>query len=249
MSGGTSTSWRRSRRTGSTSTSGTSSPVTTPTTSLLSEGQGRRRRLADPRRVRARRRRVDLRHALELLPRPRPHAAGGDRLARGTRARGGAPLDARRRRVGLGRRALHRRLRPPPRGHLAALAARPGHALRRGVERGGGRRCLGRGRRAAGRAPAPGRRPRALGRLPGVVRAPRRAAARRLAPESAAKPPPRWSCSPATCTTPTCARSPSGATRACGRTSSRLSARPIATRSRRASGASSGSARRTASRS
>ena len=153
-----------------------------------------------------------VRHALELLPRPRPHAPGGDRLARRPGARGGQALDARRRGVGLDRRARHGRLRPPARRHLAALAARAAACTtsRRGARPwpaapgASALAPLGERLRQAGR-------PRALGRLPGVVRAPRRAACARWPPASAAPRRPRSWCCPATCTTPTCARSPSGA--------------------------------------
>ncbi len=67
-------------------------------------------------------------------------------------------------------RARHGRLRPPARGHIAALAARARHALPRGLERGGGGRRLGRRGRGGGREPAPGGGHGALGRVPGVVR-------------------------------------------------------------------------------
>src|ERR671914_718478 len=138
------------------------------------EGGGRRR--ADPGGVRAAGGPGSLRRTVELRPRPRPHPAGGDRLARRPGAGGGQPLDARRERVGLGRGAGDRRLRPRARGHLPPLAARPRNALRRGVERGGGRRRLGSCVPAAGREGPPDRRPRALGGIPGVLRPPRRAA-------------------------------------------------------------------------
>ena len=63
----------------------------------------------------------------------------------------GKPLDARRRGVGVGLRARHRRLRPPARGHVAAVAARARDALRRGLERGRGGRRVGPRGRARGR--------------------------------------------------------------------------------------------------
>ena len=85
-------------------------------------------------------------------------------------AAGPAP-DALRRRVGLGRGPLQRRLRPPRHRHVAAGHARARHAPPRGLERGRLRRCVGQARRAAGRARAPGARPRALGRLPGLLHA------------------------------------------------------------------------------
>ena len=84
---------------------------------------------------------------LELLPRPRPHARRGDRLARRARARGGQPLDARRARSGSGSPSTPRGTSTtccsPPRCRGCSA---PGMHYARGVERGGGRRRLGRRR-------------------------------------------------------------------------------------------------------
>ena len=115
---------------------------------LLRNGQGGRRRLADPRGVRARGRRAAVGHPLELLPRPRRHTRRRDRLARRARPRGGQSLDARRAGVAVGRGALHRGLRPPARRDLAAVAARRGDAPPRGLVGGGRGRGLGAGVRA-----------------------------------------------------------------------------------------------------
>ena len=101
-------------------------------------------RLRDEGRPRARR------HALELLPRPGRHPAGGDRLTRGPGARPGRPLDARPGGVGVAGGDGHRRLRPPAAGHLAALAAR---CPRCTTWRPGTRRCA----TAPGASPPPGR--------------------------------------------------------------------------------------------
>ena len=66
-----------------------------------------------------------------------------------------APLDPRRRRDGLARRADARRLRPPADRHLAAVPAGAGAAPRRGVQRGARRRAPGAsGRRGSARRPA-----------------------------------------------------------------------------------------------
>ena len=236
---------RARRRTGSTSTSATSSRTATPTTSCCSEIKEADDGWPILERVRAR------------APTSRPSGTRWSycRDLGRTRvvvidSRAGRVLEEGRRsmlddrRVEVGRGALHRRLRPPPGRHLAAVAAGARDALRRGLERGDRGRCLGRGDRAARRAAAPGRRPRALGRLPGVVRAPRASSCAPWLPESAAAPPlPLW-CSRATCTTPTCARWRSGAAPGCDPTSSRPSARPIATRSRSGSDRSSGWLRR-----
>ena len=54
-----------------------------------------------------------------------------------------APLDARRRRAGLARRADARRRRPPAGRHVPAVPAAPGPPLRRGVQRGARRRRAG----------------------------------------------------------------------------------------------------------
>ena len=115
-------------------------------------GQGGRRRRRDPARVRARAERQTGRLALELLPRRGRHADRGRGLARRPRAGGGQALDGRRGRVGLDHRARHRRLRPPADRHVAAVPARPRHALRGGLERGRGRRRVGPAGRAAGRS-------------------------------------------------------------------------------------------------
>ena len=95
-------------------------------------------------------------HALELLPRLRPHAPRDDRLARGPRARpAGRALDGRPGGVGLDHRARHGRLRPPADRDLAAAPARARAARPRGVERGGLRRRLGHGApRGSGRRSA-----------------------------------------------------------------------------------------------
>ena len=84
------------------------------------------------------------RRALELLPRLRPHAPGRRRLARGPRADRGQAADAVRRRVGVGRATLQRRLRPPRHRHVAAGHAGGRDAPPRGVERGRLRRRVGR---------------------------------------------------------------------------------------------------------
>ena len=147
------------------------------------------------------------------------------------------------RRVGLGGRARHRRLRPPADRHLAPVAARragctAAEAWSEAVAGGawGRRRCEAR------RADAPGGRHGALAGVPGVVRAPGRAASGRSARASAASRRRRSWRSPATCTTPTWSRSATRAGPGCARTSGRPSARPTATRSRRASATRSGSA-------
>ena len=228
-SGGTSTSRARWRRTGSTSTSATSRPSRTRRTSCSKRVKAADDAEADPRGVRLQGRPRDRRHALELLPRPRQHAARGDRLARGPRARGGQALDARRRGVGLGRTST----RPAASTTCWSATSLPwllgrGHALRRGLERGGGRRRLGRARR---RRPAEqlrqARRPRALGRVPGVVRAAARSCSAAVGGGRArASRPPRSSRCRATCTTPTCSRWASR--RGTGRREQRLAGRLLA---------------------
>ena len=132
------------------------------------QGEGVRRRRGAAQGLRLPGRPHHRRRALELLPRPRPHAPDHDRLTRRPRARGGQALDARRRGVGLGERARHRRVRPPAGGHLAAVAARARAALRRSLERGGGGRRLGWSRRARGGEDPPGLGHGALGGLPGA---------------------------------------------------------------------------------
>ena len=90
---------------------------------------------------------------LELRPRlRRPGPAGRRRLAGRPGARARRPLDARRRRDGVARRAAAGRLRPPAGRHLAAVPARPGAAPRRGVQRGDRARARGAGRRPGRRA-------------------------------------------------------------------------------------------------
>ena len=90
--------------TGSTSTWATSSPEHLAEDELYARLRAGRGRRAAPARVRVPRRPRGGRHALELLPRLRPHAAGDDRLARRPRARPArGPLDARPGRVGVAR--------------------------------------------------------------------------------------------------------------------------------------------------
>ena len=130
---------------------------------------------------------------VELLPRHRRHPGDHDGLARGPVPDARPPLDLRRRRVGLDRRARQRRLRPPRDRHLAAVPARPGDALRRGVERGGLQRRLGRAGRARRRVGAARARPRALGRVRACRSTGSRSCSRRSAPASAASRRPRSS--------------------------------------------------------
>ena len=204
---------------------------------LLQQGQAGRRRLAAPRGVRPRGRRVDLGHALELLPRPRPHAAGGDRLARRAACSRRATARCSTTTSGTGSPSTSPATSTTcswPR-RCRGCSGRACTTRRRGARRwrgAPGAQALA----PLGRAPAPGRRPRALGRVPGVVRAPHRAAAlggrgrarprARVRGRAVRRRPPRL---------PVRGRLPARR-RACGRTSSRRSARPIATRSRSASG-------------
>ena len=126
---------------------------------------GRRRRAAAARRSRAARPGVGG-EPLGVLPRLRPVAAAGDRLAGGARARRRTARDGRRGGVGLDRRARPRLVRPPDhREHPAGLRAARDPPPR-GVERGDLRRALGRAGRSARREAAAGGRPRALGGLP-----------------------------------------------------------------------------------
>ena len=112
------------------------------------------------------------RQPLELQARPRRRADGRVRLARGARARAAAARDERRPRVGVGRGARDRGLRPPAaRGHAADPArARRSTTSRRGTRRvcGGAWGELGDGlrREAAARA-----RPGALGGVQLLVQA------------------------------------------------------------------------------
>ena len=204
------------------------------------EGDGRRR--AGAARVRPRRRPRALRQPLELLPRHRRHQADRDRRAGGARARRGRPQDGRRSRVGLDRRAHAGRLRPPAARHFAALPARPRDAVRRSLERGGGRRRLG---RAHGRLRRVGcaRSSTSSTGAPSRTRFTRwSSCSARSVPGSAGRRRPRSSRCPATSITPTSSRSPTRRAPASRARSGRPSARPTATRSTARSAGSSGSA-------
>ena len=176
---------------------------------------------------------------LGVLPRLRRHTPARARLAGSPRALGRTPSDDRRRRVGLDRRALGGRVRPPrDREHLAGVPADrdPPPPV---VERGALRRPLGRPGREPERAAAARGRPRALGGLQPIVRAAVRLVAGRSHAEARRLGRPRRSCcSAATCTGARSARSSSvpAAVPAC--TSS--SAPRTATRCRRRSDGSSG---------
>ena len=128
-----------------------------------------------------------------------------------------------------------RRLRPLPVRRHAAVPAGAGAAPRRGLERGGLRRRLGRVGGRDRRAHPPRARPRALGRVQRVVPADGAADRRDRLRAGAGRRPRRSSGSAATCTTPTWPRSPSRPRRACRAPSTRRSARRFATRSTRAS--------------
>ena len=107
-------------------------------------GRGRRQRR--PRRVRGPRRPGARQLPVELCAGPRqPGPAGRRRLPGGAGAGPREALAARRGGVRLARRAAPRGRRPPADRHLAAVPARAGPALRRGVQRGAGRAGLGAG--------------------------------------------------------------------------------------------------------
>ena len=158
-------------------------------------------------------------------------AADHDRLARGPGARSArGALDARPGRVGVVRGARAGRLRPPADRNVAAVAARAGAALPRGLERGGLQRRLGQARRrgsarscARPSTSSTGRRSgcRSSGSWRSCARSGARAAARRR----------RSSRCRATCTTPTSPRSRSRPGARCARPSTRRPARRSATRS------------------
>ena len=109
----------------------------------------------------------------------------------------------------------------------------PRHALRRGLERGRGRRQPGASRSCRWPSVCARRSTSSTGPPSGSRSCAWRRSSARWPRASAAARPPRWWCCRATCTTPTCSRSPTGAARACRPTCGRPSARPTATRSSR----------------
>ena len=99
-----------------------------------------------------------------VLPRLRPIAPAGDRLARGACPRRRSPRHGRRRRVGLDHRARPRLVRPPDHRDDACRRTHRRHPPPRGVERGDLRRTLGVSCGAARRAAATCRSTSSTGR-------------------------------------------------------------------------------------
>ena len=206
--GGTTGSSAASRRTGSTSTSATSRPTSAPRTRSGSRSWRTRAATTSSTSTTCSTRSPS---GPTSSPRPTggatPATSATSRLivvdSRAARVlKPGPPLDPRRRRDGLARRAAARRLRPPVHRHVAAVPAGARAARPRGVQRGAGRRRLGQAGRAV-RREDPRRPSTSSTGPPSRTASPRCRDGRRGGRGKRGKAPATSRSCPATCTTPT----------------------------------------------